>query len=117
MDVLRDLLADVMMVGVAMGMTSEEPITHLERFTDLLSQEDGSVWVRLVTAPVEHKHSRTYYLEQPNLTEAISSELLSAAASFLGWQLVMALYGYLQDIHFAGQPAVFEDVARDVEEG
>src|SRR2546428_2981568 len=35
---LRALLADVMMVGVAMGMTSEEPITHLEWFTDLLNQ-------------------------------------------------------------------------------
>ena len=35
---LRALLADVMMVGVAMGMTSEEPITHLEWFTDLLKQ-------------------------------------------------------------------------------
>jgi hypothetical protein len=35
---LRALLHDVMMVGVAMGMTSEEPITHLEWFTDLLQQ-------------------------------------------------------------------------------
>ncbi|MGH2497569.1 MAG: hypothetical protein ACRDIV_22945, partial [Ktedonobacteraceae bacterium] len=33
---LQTLLNDVMMVGVAMGMTSEEPITHLEWFTDLL---------------------------------------------------------------------------------
>src|SRR5438309_600527 len=35
---LRALLADVMMVGVAMGMTSEEPITHLEWFTALVQQ-------------------------------------------------------------------------------
>jgi len=35
---LRALLNDVMMVGVALGMTSEEPITHLEWFTDLLKQ-------------------------------------------------------------------------------
>lgn len=35
---LRDLLGDVMMVGVSMGMTSEEPITHLEWFADLLTQ-------------------------------------------------------------------------------
>jgi hypothetical protein len=35
---LRTLLGDVMMVGVSMGMTSEEPITHLEWFTDLLKQ-------------------------------------------------------------------------------
>src|SRR5260370_17731298 len=35
---LRALLDDVMMVGVSMDMTSEEPITHLEWFTDLLKQ-------------------------------------------------------------------------------
>jgi hypothetical protein len=35
---LQSLLSDVMMVGVAMGMTSEEPITHLTWFTDLLEQ-------------------------------------------------------------------------------
>ena len=35
---LRAFLNDVMMVGVAMGMTSEEPITHLEWFTDLVKQ-------------------------------------------------------------------------------
>jgi len=35
---LRALLNDVMIVGVSMGMTSEEPITHLEWFTELLQQ-------------------------------------------------------------------------------
>ncbi len=35
---LRTLLADVMMIGVSMGMTSEEPITHLEWFTALLEK-------------------------------------------------------------------------------
>lgn len=35
---LHALFHDVLMVGVAMGMTSEEPITHLEWFTDLLIQ-------------------------------------------------------------------------------
>ncbi|MBO0790925.1 MAG: hypothetical protein J2P36_08255, partial [Ktedonobacteraceae bacterium] len=35
---LRQLLSDVMMVGVAMGMTSEEPITHLTWFTELIEQ-------------------------------------------------------------------------------
>src|SRR5207302_10660106 len=35
---LQMFLDDVMMVGVSMGMTSEEPITHLEWFTDLLKQ-------------------------------------------------------------------------------
>src|SRR6266567_744860 len=35
---LRELLDDVMMIGVSMGMTSEEPITHLTWFTSLLEQ-------------------------------------------------------------------------------
>ncbi len=35
---LRSLLGDVLTIGVSMGMTSEEPITHLAWFTDLLSQ-------------------------------------------------------------------------------
>jgi len=35
---LQTLLRDVMMIGVAMGMTSEESITHLTWFADLLEQ-------------------------------------------------------------------------------
>lgn len=35
---LRALLNDVMMIGVSMGMTSEEPITHLTWFSSLLEQ-------------------------------------------------------------------------------
>ena len=35
---LRELLNDVMMIGVSMGMTSEEPITHLTWFTSLLEE-------------------------------------------------------------------------------
>jgi hypothetical protein len=35
---LRLLFDDVLMVGVAMGMTSEEPITHLQWFVDLLAE-------------------------------------------------------------------------------
>lgn len=37
-DFLHTLFDDVLMVGVSMGMTSEEPITHLEWFTGLLKQ-------------------------------------------------------------------------------
>lgn len=35
---LRHMLSDVMMVAVSMGMTSEEPITHVQWFTDLLDR-------------------------------------------------------------------------------
>ncbi len=37
---LHTLLEDVMMIGVSMGMTSEEPITHLKWFTALLEQAE-----------------------------------------------------------------------------
>ena len=37
-NMIHDLLADVMMIGVSMGMTSEEPITHLTWFSGLLEQ-------------------------------------------------------------------------------
>lgn len=37
---LQALLGDVMMVGVSMGMTSEEPITHLNWFAELLAQAE-----------------------------------------------------------------------------
>ena len=43
---LRALLHDVMMVGVAMGMTSEEPITHL----DLVHRSVGTGRI----TPAEH---------------------------------------------------------------
>src|SRR5437016_4249624 len=35
---LRALLDDVLMIGVSMGMTSEEPITHLTWFSELLEE-------------------------------------------------------------------------------
>ncbi len=41
-----------------------------------------------------------------------SGRLVAAAASFLGWQLAMALFGYLHGITFAGQPAVENYKAR-----
>src|SRR5579859_2203364 len=49
----------------------------------------------------------TFILSQPYLAATDDSERLAAlAASFMGYQLSMALFGYLHDITFAGQPAV-----------
>lgn len=57
--------------------------------------------------------SPTFTLSQPYLATTDASERLAAlAASFLGWQLSMALFGYLHDITFAGQPAVENYKAR-----
>ncbi len=58
-------------------------------------------------------HTTNYNLYQPYLdTQEPIERLAALAASFLGWQLSMALYGYLHDIQFAGQPAVENYKAR-----
>ncbi len=54
-----------------------------------------------------------FVLCQPYLAAMEAGERLAAlAASFMGWQLSMALFGYLHDITFAGQPAVENYKAR-----
>ena len=54
-----------------------------------------------------------FILPQPYLAVTDDSGRLAAlAASFIGWQLSMALFGYLHDITFAGQPAVENYKAR-----
>ena len=55
----------------------------------------------------------SFTLAQPSLARSEPRDRLAAlAASFLGWQLTMALYGYLEEIPFAGQPAVENYKAR-----
>jgi hypothetical protein len=76
-------------------------------------REEGTAKVRVSSEAAREEQELTLTLDLPYLTDTISSELLSAAAaSFLGWQFVMALYGYLHTIYFAGQPAVENYKAR-----
>jgi len=70
-------------------------------------QPDGLLHVRVVTEATQAVTEQFFLLSQPSLASKEPHERLAAlAASFLGWQLSMALYGYLQHITFAGQPAV-----------
>jgi hypothetical protein len=70
-------------------------------------QEDGMLHARVVTDVTQTGDDRLFVLHQPSLASKEPQDRLAAlAASFLGWQLSMALYGYLQRITFAGQPAV-----------
>ncbi len=69
-------------------------------------RQEGTLRVLVVTekTPAAQEH---FLLFQPSLAwEDPQRRLAALAASFLGWQLSMALYGYLQQITFAGQPAV-----------
>ena len=70
-------------------------------------QQEALLHVRVVTEPPQTTQEQPFILLQRALASTDPQRRLAAlAASFLGWQLSMALYGYLQDIPFAGQPAV-----------
>lgn len=72
---------------------------------------EGTLTVCVSPLPAEGEgqgvRGNAFLLPQPYLTAGDPVGRLAAlAASFLGWQLCMALFGYLHDITFAGQPAV-----------
>jgi hypothetical protein len=70
-------------------------------------QQGGLLRVRVVTEATQAGEDQLFLLSQPSLASKDPHDRLAAlATSFLGWQLSMALYGYLQRIQFAGQPAV-----------
>ena len=71
-----------------------------------------SVIASHLTGPLEQA-SDSYTLNFPLLNSQHPTHRLTALATqFLGWQLTMALYGYLQNIIFSGQPAVEDYKAR-----
>jgi hypothetical protein len=77
------------------------------------SRTSGTLHVQVTTGSASPQESNVFVLSQPSLASRDSRDRLAAlAASFLGWQLSMALYGYLQHITFAGQPAVENYKAR-----
>ncbi|MBA2680141.1 MAG: hypothetical protein H0U76_17315 [Ktedonobacteraceae bacterium] len=70
-------------------------------------QEEGMLRTRVITEETQSEDDQSFILPQPSLASSDASDRLAAlAASFLGWQLSMALYGYLHAITFSGQPAV-----------
>jgi hypothetical protein len=63
--------------------------------------------VHVVTGLSQPSEDQPFFLSQPSLaSKELQNRLAALTTSFLGWQLSMALYGYLQHITFAGQPAV-----------
>ena len=73
-------------------------------------RERGTVRVRI--GPAQGPDDGITTIPLPALDPGVEGGLSSVAEAFLGWQLCMALYGYLQDIQFAGQPAVEDYKAR-----
>ena len=70
-------------------------------------RQEGLLRVRVATKLAGPAQEQSIVLLQPSLASRDPVRRLAAlATSFLGWQLCMALYGYLQHITFAGQPAV-----------
>jgi glucose-6-phosphate isomerase len=76
-------------------------------------RRDGTLRVRVVTEEDRKASDQALVLSRPSLASREPRDRLAAlAACFLGWQLSMALYGYLHGIPFAGQPAVESYKAR-----
>ena len=76
-------------------------------------QQNGLLRVHVVPEAAQAGDNQHFLLTQPSLASTEPLKRLAAlATSFLGWQLSMALYGYLQHITFAGQPAVENYKAR-----
>src|SRR5947209_10010843 len=76
-------------------------------------RSSGTLHVRVVPDLPQAQEEHSFTLSQPYLSRKEPLDRLAAVAtSFLGWQLSMALYGYLQRITFAGQPAVENYKAR-----
>ncbi|MFL5589514.1 MAG: hypothetical protein ACJ8DI_17945 [Ktedonobacteraceae bacterium] len=77
------------------------------------SRTRGTLHVHVMSGMALSQGDNVFVLSQPSLASREPRDRLAAlAASFLGWQLSMALYGYLQHITFAGQPAVENYKAR-----
>src|SRR5256714_6164885 len=76
-------------------------------------QPGGMLPVRVVTEGTQAGEDQIFLLSQPSLaSKEPQNRLVALAASLLRWHLSMALYGYLQQITFAGQPAVENYKAR-----
>ena len=95
--------------GKGVVVFDEQTLNH----TASSYQQGGMLHVRVVTEETQAGEDQIFLLSQPSLASKEPQNRLAAlAASFLGWQLSMALYGYLQHITFAGQPAVENYKAR-----
>ena len=82
---------------------TEQPLNRQSSASDT----SGTLHVQVTTGTASSQEGNIFVLSQPSLASQEPRDRLAAvAASFLGWQLSMALYGYLQHITFAGQPAV-----------
>jgi hypothetical protein len=88
---------------------TEQPLNRQSSASDT----SGTLHVQVTTGTASPQQDNVFVLSQPSLASQEPRDRLAAvAASFLGWQLSMALYGYLQHITFAGQPAVENYKAR-----
>lgn len=76
-------------------------------------EASGETRLRVVGKDGSEPQPGAFTLREPLIASAEPRERLAGLATlFLGLQLTMALYGYLQGITFAGQPAVEDYKAR-----
>ncbi len=95
--------------GKGVVVFDDQPLNHSAPGYRL----EGLLHVHVVTDAAHLTSDQSFFLTQPYLaSDEPHMRLAAVATSFLGWQLSMALYGYLHHIQFAGQPAVENYKAR-----
>lgn len=92
---------------------SNQPLnSHAPCYSDSATLHVSVIASDTTTEPPEQAIN-SYILNVPLLnSQHAIHRLIALTTQFLGWQLCMALYGYLQDITFSGQPAVEDYKAR-----
>ncbi len=94
----------------SLGKGEKGIVVFPDQPAEMPAGQAGTLWVS-VGAPVTG--DRAVHLDAPALDQGdVRSVLTALATCFLGWQLTVALYGYLEGIVFAGQPAVENYKAR-----
>ena len=89
--------------GKGVVVFDDQPLNHIASGY----RQEGMLRVHVVTGTTQPTADQPFLLYQPSLaSQEPQIRLAALATSFLCWQLSMALYGYLQHITFAGQPAV-----------
>lgn len=77
------------------------------------SGSSSEIWLRITGDASASDTAGVFTLREPQIASDDPAERLAGLATLmLGLQLTMALYGYLQGITFAGQPAVEDYKAR-----
>lgn len=114
--ILRDWAEQLFEESLGKGGKGVVVFTDAARVPDTVG-EPGALWLRVVAGESEEEEepeaADVFTLRESLIASPdAAGRLAGLAALFLGLQLTMALYGFLHEITFSGQPAVEDYKAR-----